>query len=88
MFTLKMTLINPPRARNLWINPQPDDWFRMAAFLRHFESTTTFKHAQCSDYFSLLPLANLFVDSQMLDQAGCVVKKKMQTLQESGDEKD
>ena len=25
-----MTLINPPRQRNLWMNHQSDDWFRMA----------------------------------------------------------
>ena len=31
LFMLAMsTLINPPRERNIWMNPKSDDWFRMA----------------------------------------------------------
>ena len=34
------TLINPPRERNVWMNPQSDDWFRPA------DSTFTQEHGK------------------------------------------
>ena len=44
-----MTLINPPRERNLWMNPQSDDWFRMGdstftpeQWYENFRVTNTF----------------------------------------------